>query len=375
MRGLGLRCAMVVPLTARGRTFGALTLIGAETHPRYGPADLQLAEEIADRAALAIDTARAFADESEARAAAVELAHRNEVLKDVTAAFGRAASVPEVLTAMLELGFRSGRPRRGPPSASWMSGGRVEVAGLERLRARRRAVLAHLRAHRPAADVGRDPRPAPGRPVDDRRARPALPGAAGPGGAARPRARLPSAAARRCRDRRLLRLLPTGHRLRRTTICRSCARSANNARRRSTGRESRERATQSTVAVRRARDRLAHARADARLRRDRAGSGPAGRSVPRGARDAVRARARRPRPVAHADSPCPARTSRAGRARRSRPRARGAGATEEASPVSVPRRGDRVPAHDRRHHVGCARGRRACRSIRTTKTTSASPGR
>jgi serine phosphatase RsbU (regulator of sigma subunit)/transcriptional regulator with GAF, ATPase, and Fis domain len=129
MRGLGLRCAMVVPLTARGRTFGALTLIGAESHERYGPSDLQLAEEIADRAALAIDTARAFADETEARAAAVELAHRNEVLKDVTAAFGRAATVPEVLTAMLELGVRSA----GPVAA--MVGildehGRVEVAGL-----------------------------------------------------------------------------------------------------------------------------------------------------------------------------------------------------------------------------------------------------
>jgi serine phosphatase RsbU (regulator of sigma subunit)/transcriptional regulator with GAF, ATPase, and Fis domain len=129
MRGLGLRCAMVVPLTARGRTFGALTLIGAESHERYGPSDLQLAEQIADRAALAIDTARAFADETEARAAAVELAHRNEVLKDVTAAFGRAATVPEVLTAMLELGVRSA----GPVAATvgiLDEHGRVEVAGL-----------------------------------------------------------------------------------------------------------------------------------------------------------------------------------------------------------------------------------------------------
>jgi len=107
MRGLGLHCAMVVPLTARGRTFGALTLIGAETHASYGPDDLQLAEEIANRAALAIDTARAFADEADARAAAQEIAHRNEVLKDVTAAFGRAASVPEVLHAMLDLGVQS----------------------------------------------------------------------------------------------------------------------------------------------------------------------------------------------------------------------------------------------------------------------------
>ena len=129
MRGLGLRCAMVVPLTARGRTFGALTLIGAETHARYGRADLQLAEEIADRAALAIDTARAFADETEARAAAQELAHRNEILKDVTAAFGRAATVPEVLTAMLELGVRTS----GVAAATVGivdDDGHVDVAGL-----------------------------------------------------------------------------------------------------------------------------------------------------------------------------------------------------------------------------------------------------
>jgi serine phosphatase RsbU (regulator of sigma subunit) len=104
--GLHLRCAMVVPLTARGRTFGALTLLGAETHARYTQADLELAEEIADRAALAIDTARLFAAESEARAHALAEAHRNEILKDVTAAFGRAGIVEEVLRAMLEDGIR-----------------------------------------------------------------------------------------------------------------------------------------------------------------------------------------------------------------------------------------------------------------------------
>ena len=107
MRDLHLRCAMVVPLTARGRTFGSLTLIGAETHDRYTHADLELAEEIADRAALAIDTARLFAAESEARASAIEQAHRNEVLKDVTAAFGRAGTVDEVMRAMLDDGVRT----------------------------------------------------------------------------------------------------------------------------------------------------------------------------------------------------------------------------------------------------------------------------
>ena len=106
MRDLHLRCAMVVPLIARGRTLGALTLIGAETHDRYTQTDLELAEEIADRAALAIDTARLFAAETEARAAATHQAHRNEVLKDVTAAFGRATTVDDVMRAMLDEGVR-----------------------------------------------------------------------------------------------------------------------------------------------------------------------------------------------------------------------------------------------------------------------------
>jgi serine phosphatase RsbU (regulator of sigma subunit)/transcriptional regulator with GAF, ATPase, and Fis domain len=129
MRELHLRCAMVLPLAARGRTFGALTLIGAETHDTYGPTDLELAEEIADRAALAIDTARLFAAESEARAAALEEARRNEVLKDVTAAFGRATTVEEVLRAMLDDGVRTVGAAAGTVG---LVGGdrRVEVIGV-----------------------------------------------------------------------------------------------------------------------------------------------------------------------------------------------------------------------------------------------------
>ena len=106
IRELGLRCAMVVPLTARGRTIGSITMVGAETHERYGAFDLRLAEEIADRAALAIDTARLFAAENDARLAALDEAHRNEILKDSTAAFGDAASVDDVVSTMLEQGIR-----------------------------------------------------------------------------------------------------------------------------------------------------------------------------------------------------------------------------------------------------------------------------
>ncbi len=128
MRSLQLHCAMVVPLTARGRTLGALTLIGAEHHEHYGPEDLQLAEEIADRAALAIDTAQLFAAENDARTAASRQAHRNGILKDATAAFGQATSVDAVLKAMLDTGIRKAGAAAG--TVGLVEGETVDVIGI-----------------------------------------------------------------------------------------------------------------------------------------------------------------------------------------------------------------------------------------------------
>lgn len=113
MRNLALRCAMVVPLQARGRTIGAITMIGSESHERYSREDLVLAEQIAARAALAIDTAQLFAQEQQARAEAVEEARRTEILKEATAAFGRSSSVDDVVQAMLLDGIRAAGARAG----------------------------------------------------------------------------------------------------------------------------------------------------------------------------------------------------------------------------------------------------------------------
>src|ERR671930_2196525 len=68
LRDLGLRSALVVPLSARGRTFGALTMVTAESGRIYTESDLTLAKEIGERAGLAIDNARLF--EAQARASA-----------------------------------------------------------------------------------------------------------------------------------------------------------------------------------------------------------------------------------------------------------------------------------------------------------------
>jgi PAS domain S-box-containing protein len=62
LRGLGMRSVIVVPLTARGRTHGTLTLVTAESGRIYGDDDLAFATELARRAATAIDTARLYQD-------------------------------------------------------------------------------------------------------------------------------------------------------------------------------------------------------------------------------------------------------------------------------------------------------------------------
>jgi PAS domain S-box-containing protein len=60
MRRMSFTSAMIVPLVARGRTLGAITLVSAESGRRYERADLELAKELARRAALAVDNARLY---------------------------------------------------------------------------------------------------------------------------------------------------------------------------------------------------------------------------------------------------------------------------------------------------------------------------
>jgi PAS domain S-box-containing protein len=64
VRRLGLRSVIVAPLRARGRTFGTLTLANAESGRLFQQADVQLAEELARRAGLAIDNARLYTERS-----------------------------------------------------------------------------------------------------------------------------------------------------------------------------------------------------------------------------------------------------------------------------------------------------------------------
>ncbi|MGZ4125684.1 MAG: PAS domain S-box protein [Actinomycetota bacterium] len=59
---LEIRSVMIVPLVARGQTLGAIQFVWAESGRSYDEDDLRLAEDVASRAALALDNARLYGE-------------------------------------------------------------------------------------------------------------------------------------------------------------------------------------------------------------------------------------------------------------------------------------------------------------------------
>lgn len=86
LKKLDMRSAIIVPLKAHRRTLGAITLVRAGKGRRYRLEDVRLVEEIASRAAMAIDNARLYR-ESQALNAELELrvAERTAQLKSMVA--------------------------------------------------------------------------------------------------------------------------------------------------------------------------------------------------------------------------------------------------------------------------------------------------
>jgi serine phosphatase RsbU (regulator of sigma subunit) len=59
-----MRAVVIVPLAIRGRTIGALTMVSAESGRSFDASDLEFAEQIAARAALAVESARLYGERS-----------------------------------------------------------------------------------------------------------------------------------------------------------------------------------------------------------------------------------------------------------------------------------------------------------------------
>ena len=154
MTKLDPRSAIAVPLVARGRTLGALTFAWSESGRLYEDTDLALAEEVARRAAVAIDNARLYRSEQATRTAAEEAQQRISFVAEASARLSSSLEYGETLGSLARLAV--------PRLADWClvygvrSDGSIERLAVEHGGGRQDAVREILAKHDldPEASVG-----------------------------------------------------------------------------------------------------------------------------------------------------------------------------------------------------------------------------
>jgi signal transduction histidine kinase len=103
LRRLELGSTIITPLVARGHILGTLSLVRNPSAPAYGVADLALVEDLARRAALAIDNARLYAAERQARASAEIAQQRMTFLAEASAVLTSSLDYETTLTHLARL--------------------------------------------------------------------------------------------------------------------------------------------------------------------------------------------------------------------------------------------------------------------------------
>ncbi len=104
LQQVGYRSIMVLPLTTRGRTLGAITFVSTSATRRYDQHDLELAREIARRAATALAQAQLFRDASQARREAEHAAERTARLLVVTAELAQSLTLEQAAAVAVRQG-------------------------------------------------------------------------------------------------------------------------------------------------------------------------------------------------------------------------------------------------------------------------------
>ncbi|MEH2210732.1 PAS domain S-box protein [Nostoc sp.] len=98
LKSLGIRSLMVIPVRSRGQLFGAISFFTAESGRYYQQTDLALAEDIARRAATAIDNARLYQETQRS-------VNRTVLLQKITAAFSEALTPLQVADVVVNQGI------------------------------------------------------------------------------------------------------------------------------------------------------------------------------------------------------------------------------------------------------------------------------
>jgi GAF domain-containing protein len=98
----GMTSSMMVPLLARGRAIGILAM-GTAIRPMFEESHRHLAEELARRAALAIDSARLYQSARDSRLAAERTRQRSGFLAEASAALAASLDVRTTLRTVVRL--------------------------------------------------------------------------------------------------------------------------------------------------------------------------------------------------------------------------------------------------------------------------------
>jgi PAS domain S-box-containing protein len=125
LKQTGARSAIVVPMVARNEVLGAIALFGTASHPDFDDEDVALAEELARRAALALDNARLY------RKARAAIEARDDVLAVVSHDLGNPLSAIRIGTTLL----LSALPEEEKQTGGWkhLVGIRNSAEQMERL--------------------------------------------------------------------------------------------------------------------------------------------------------------------------------------------------------------------------------------------------
>lgn len=105
LRGVGLKSFIVAPLQARGRVLGSISFVFTESDRRYRLEDIALAEDLARRAAIAIDNARLYNETQQAKLAAELAANRTARLLAVMTAVSESLTSAQVAQVIIEQGM------------------------------------------------------------------------------------------------------------------------------------------------------------------------------------------------------------------------------------------------------------------------------
>lgn len=108
MLELKLESAIIVPLIgSNGRTIGAITFVYADSKRRYDQADLIFAQELARRAAIAVENAHLLRSQRQARELAESARSGIGALQEVTSKLAEALTPDEVAGVAVEQGGRA----------------------------------------------------------------------------------------------------------------------------------------------------------------------------------------------------------------------------------------------------------------------------